>query len=184
MARSKASEREPIREPVRDNIPAGRAVAVGRDGKPVFRRQTNSTDQFYIPPEFIEPGWSMEWKRCSLFGQPQSGYIAENQNNGWAAVNTGRFPGYFLPETTDPNAPVIRGDLMLMERPLSLTEEARKEDRERAQAAVQNRMAQHGLQSKLAGLNGRIEEVRGKDGTFISQERGVIEVDRAEYDLG
>lgn len=73
---------------------------------------------------------------------------------------------------------------MLMERPLSLTEEARKEDRERAQAAVQNRMAQHGLQSKLAGLNGRIEEVRGKDGTFISQERGVIEVDRAEYDLG
>lgn len=174
--RSKPTEREPMAGP-RMEIPAGRAVAVGRDGQPLFRRQTLTTDQFEIPAECKEPGWSLEWKRYTMFGQPDKAYEAALYNNGWRPVPVGRFPGVFMPMETPPEQPITRGDLILMERPETLTKEAREEERRAANDKMRTAIAQHGLGNKL----GRGFEP-DRNNTGISDEKMTVNVS-GDYDL-
>lgn len=185
MARPKNVEREPMREPARPtNAPAGRVVAYNSKGEPVWRRQTEAHDRFHIPDELKQKGWSYEWKAYTIFGQPQRQTLAQYEANGWEMVTHSAFPGVYASASMSQDDPIIVGDLVLMMRADVLTAEARQDEKRRADQAVQSRLSQHGLADKLSGLNGRVQEVRGKDGTFIHQERGAIEVDRAEYDLG
>jgi len=176
MARTKPTERDPMAGP-RIDIPAGRAVAVGRDGQPLFRRQTLSTDQFEIPAECKEPGWTMEWKRYTMFGQPDKAYEATLYNNGWRPIPASRWPGVFMPIETPPETYITRGDLILMERPEALTFEARAEERKAATEKMRTAIAQHGLGNKL----GRGFEP-DRTNTGISDEKMTVNV-TSEYDL-
>lgn len=113
---AKADAREPQREPVH-----GEARRMRR------RRSTVNDDMFYIPVEEIPEGSSYEWKRYSVLGEEQPFYLAQMREQGWEPVNPKRHPNWVPPGYSQPH--IIKGGLILMERPIELTEEARREAR-------------------------------------------------------
>lgn len=139
----RAVEREPIREDVREPIRAGRVQAKGRDGKLLSRKRGNAQDRFYVPPEIIPEGWSYEWKAYTVVGQPQDAHQIHMAENGWTPVPAKRHEGLFMPPGHDGS--ILRDGLILMERPIELTMEARDEDRALSLAQTQAQKEQLGL---------------------------------------
>ena len=89
------------------------------------RKATVNEDQFFIPVEEIPKGSSYEWKRWSISGQTDPFYIAQMREQGWEPVNPKRHPTWVPPGYSEPH--IIKGGMILMERPAELTLEARKE---------------------------------------------------------
>ena len=108
---------------------------------------------FYIPQEMIPAGVDLQWVAIKVAGLPTNGHRVGYEKNGWRAVTTdmfgGRFDGMFMKKGTKGEIHV--GGQVLMERPMELTMEARREER---QAALQAR----GMQEKRL-LSGQLDGV-------------------------
>lgn len=86
-------------------------------------------DPFYVNTKAIPPDVSVEWKRVSNVGEENPFYIAAMREQGWEPVNPREHPDWVpIPPDYQGNT-VVKGGLMLMERPMSLTLEARTEDK-------------------------------------------------------
>ena len=138
------------REIARPTIPTipGRALALNRAGKPIQRAAAETgVDEFYIPPHLPPQGWSWEWKEESVLGEVRQGYAAKLAQVGWEPVMTESYPGVFTPEFDAKGqpvkGPVRRGGLILMERAMALTIEARMDDKRRADEKVGNAKRQY-----------------------------------------
>ena len=112
--------REAIREPVR--------TVAGKT-----RKRKSGSDQYYIDPSLIPPGVSYEWKREATYGAKDYSYTMGLQENGWEPVPAARHPNFMPPGYS---GAIERGGLVLMERPIELTEEARQEDYQNALAPI------------------------------------------------
>lgn len=143
-------ERMPSRMERAEAVPKGRAVAIGRDGKPIWRRVTGNVDQYHVDPRIIPDGWTYEWKRETIYNEPDPAYQAELASNGWTPVPAERHDGIFLPVGT--TGAIRRGGLILMERPSILTEEARREDKRNADAALRSAYEVRGLMNADPGF--------------------------------
>jgi hypothetical protein len=97
----------------------GRAIVIGRDGKPTSRMGDNKIDKFAVQPP---PGWSYQWLADEVLNAPQTASINDMAEAGWTSV----------PQSRHPAIPVRQGGLRLVERPLVLTEEARREEMQMA----------------------------------------------------
>lgn len=134
-----APVREPVREPSRPMIP-GRAVAYNRAGQPIQRTSSAAgVNQFDHPP--APEGWSWEWKAETVLGQPNTAHMAEMRRAGWEPVLYENWPGMFAPVTDadtglPTKGPVRRLNMMLMERQMVLTQEARAEEKRKADDRV------------------------------------------------
>lgn len=168
-------DREPMREEIR--VPRDRAVAVGRDGKPIWRRMT-ARDNYYDTIGTLAPqGWTYEWKTYTVHGMPDPIQQSQAAMAGWTPVPNSRHPGLFGPEYINGkinDEPIIVGASILMERPVELTLEAREEDRKRARDQVYNARAQR----QLDGRRLEAEKV-----TFIREEIGPVETERPKYEI-
>lgn len=123
------------RTPVR----AGRIEALGRSGEVLSRRRTSTGDIFDIPKDLIPVGWEYQWCAVSVTGNAE---ILLDQNlmfaeNGWRSVPSERYPGKFMP--VGHKGSIIRGGQMLMERPKSLSDEARSDDIRAAKQQITDR---------------------------------------------
>lgn len=107
--------------------PEKRNTARGRDGETITRN-VDYGDQFHIPEHFIEKGWSMQWCRESVYNKPDAAEMVRMQHAGWRPVNPDRV-GY---DSAVEGDSLRRDGLILMERPKSLTEEAQRENQEKA----------------------------------------------------
>ena len=137
--------KEPIRETVREPVRAnGRKEVIGRDGKVLSRKRGTNVDRFHVPREMIPDGWSYEWKAQTIFGQENTAHMMHMAENGFTPVPASRHSGYFMPEGYD--GPIIRDNMILMERPLELTNEARYEDETAARTLINSRYQQLGQQ--------------------------------------
>lgn len=132
--KDKGLARAPMREPMRGDLPTDRAVAYSRDGKPIWRHRSSGENRLHVDPKLIPEGWSWEWKRYTTYNAPDPGYQAALARDGWEPVKAENFPGVFLP--VEQTGPIIIDGLILMERPASLTEEARLEEKRKADAAI------------------------------------------------
>ncbi len=145
-----ATSESVAREAVRDSPGSvighnsiGRVEVVTRSGRVVSRASAVSgVDQFFIPPNIIPPGWSWEWKNYTVAGQRTPEYEAEMAQVGWEPVLAESYPGVFLPEGE--KGSIIRKGMILMERPMALTHEARKEEKRRADERVGTALKKHG----------------------------------------
>jgi hypothetical protein len=92
-------------------------------------KSTEHVDQFWVDRAKIPPDVDVEWKRVSNKGEEDPFYIARMREQGWEPVNPLDHPDWVpVPPGYDkPN--IIKSGLMLMERPMSLTLEARAEER-------------------------------------------------------
>lgn len=100
----------------------------------------DGVDEFYIDPSDIPEGWSYEWKRRTVLGAEDPAYQVALARAGWEPVPTSRHPSY-MPMGGD--YPFIeRKGMILMERPLEITEDARGAELRKARMQVRQKEAQ------------------------------------------
>lgn len=75
------------------------------------------------------------WKRYEVFGKRDFSELRGYHDQGWREVQHSDFPGRFAP--VGAQGPVVVKDLILMERPMSLTVSARNEEIDAATRAMQ-----------------------------------------------
>jgi hypothetical protein len=89
-------------------------------------------DKYWAPP--APEGWDYQWKLKSVLNQDDIDRIRQNEMNGWEAVPLSRHPE-LMPRGWKGETIEV-GGLVLMERPLIFTQEAREEERRAAREAV------------------------------------------------
>ena len=102
----------------------------------------DSIDEFYIDPAIIPDGWSYEWKRHTLLGREDPSYQVSLARAGWEAVPASRHPE-MMPVNSKMSL-IERKGMILMERPMSLTNEARDVELRRARMQVRAKEQQLG----------------------------------------
>ncbi len=138
-------EAAPLREPLREPLRAATAEGVeGRNGEILSRQHRGTSDPYAVPGYEIPEGWSYQWVREEVIGQPDKSNVALMHNNGWRRVPDDRHNGKYQP----------RGGLVLCERPKVLTDEAKMDDAAKARELVraQKEALGHALP---AGFSGR-----------------------------
>lgn len=98
------------------------------------RKSTVNENPFDLPLSEIPEGSNYEWKRWSISGQHDPFYIASQRQQGWEPVNPKRHPTWVPPGYNEPH--IVKDGMILMERPMELTLEARKELRQMSKQQV------------------------------------------------
>lgn len=94
----------------------------------------SGTDEFFVEPGIIPDGWSYEWKTKTVLGAEDPAHQVALQRKGWEVVPATRHPEMMPLGYT--GVPITRKGMILMERPLSITEEARSAENRRARLQV------------------------------------------------
>lgn len=162
-------------------VPNNRAVAIGRDGKPIWRHGSavHNEDQFAIPDGIRPDGWSWEWKRYTVLNEPQVAYQAKLSHVGWTYVMAESYPGVFMP--VDKVGPIIRDGMVLMERPEALTEEAKREEKRAADDRISRSRQQHGLAPVSGGVDTDTRAARANTFVKVARDTG-LDIPRPTYD--
>ena len=141
---------DPIRsrDPVREGRPVvrrGAVVAHDREGQVIYRRRDSVSDPFSIPGDLQEPGWDRQWVRVSVHGWEDVDNQVGMQENGWRPISANRpgWEGRFMPSGY--KGAIQKSGLMLMERPMALTEEARNEERRIVKGQTETQRQQFGM---------------------------------------
>lgn len=91
-------------------------------------------DRLKIDPSLIPDGMSAQWVTDSIYGQAMSQHRAEFERKGWTPIHQddfdGQFDGMFMPRGAKGEINV--DGLVLMMRPVEITNKAKYEDRRRA----------------------------------------------------
>jgi hypothetical protein len=100
------------------------------------------SDDFFVPPEYIPDGWSYEWKRKTTVGMEDPAYQVQLARMGWEAVPASRHPS-MMP--SDNRYQLIeRKGMVLMERPVEITDEAKSIEYRKARNQVRQKEEQLG----------------------------------------
>ncbi len=132
----------------------GRVEAMGRDGEVLSRSQIYVTDSFEIEKRLWPKGWDYQWNTISVHGNADVARDQMNfmQSQGWRAVPAERYAGSLLPRGA--KGSIVRGGVILEERPTSLGDEARAEDLRNARKLISDRNES----LKLAGVKASMPE--------------------------
>ncbi len=125
-------------------------IVYGRDGEALCRRIDDSVNPFDLPIEFVETtraeGYDLEWKAEMVHGQDRLTYMAKMHMNGWRPIANKRLPGLYAKEGDEG---AVRYDgMVLMERPMKLTLEARYEEQRKARSQLEIKHESWGISSK------------------------------------
>lgn len=136
-----APSRPEMRPTMREEDPRARAARRAAELRDHHNGDMDDgVDEFYIDPADIPEGWSYEWKRRTVLGAEDPAYQVALARAGWEPVPTSRHPSY-MPMGGD--YPFIeRKGMILMERPLEITEDARNAELRKARMQVRQKEAQ------------------------------------------
>lgn len=136
-----APSRPEMRPTMREEDPRARAARRAAELRDHHNGDMDDgVDEFYIDPADIPEGWSYEWKRRTVLGAEDPAYQVALARAGWEPVPTSRHPSY-MPMGGD--YPFIeRKGMILMERPLEITEDARSAELRKARLQVRQKEAQ------------------------------------------
>jgi hypothetical protein len=95
-------------------------------------------DKYWAPPP--PDGFDYQWKLKSVLNQDDIDRIRQNEMNGWEPVPLSRHPE-LMPRGWKGDTIEV-GGLVLMERPMMFTQEAREEERRLAKEAVYTKESQ------------------------------------------
>jgi hypothetical protein len=111
------------------------------------------SNRFEFDRSLVPTGMHYEWKRATLYGQEDTENLVNLEQNGWACVPPDRHPELSGRRATV-NGEIRRGGLVLMERPMEITEEARDLDTFAARNQVATQIQRLGLEGKRAAGKG------------------------------
>ena len=100
----------------------------------------DTVDKFWFDPSKVPDGWHYEWKEYMVMGKIDPSRQIELARTGWEAVPASRHPGEMPAGSTDPF--IIRDGVRLMERPMEVTEMARKFESRAARDQMRNKREQ------------------------------------------
>jgi len=124
----------------REESPRDRAAKRAAELRGHLGSMDQGTDDFFVPPEFIPDGWSYEWKRKTNVGMEDPAYQVALARMGWEPVPASRHPS-MMPDGNKYQI-IERKGMVLMERPLEITEEARQIERNLARNQIRQKEAQ------------------------------------------
>jgi len=131
---------EAARDVTRENPRPGAVFATGRDGATLTRRRLATGDPLDVPMAEIPQGWSYQWNVVTILNKPAGEVIQGDlrmYQNGWRPVPASRHAGRWTPVGYEGD--IVVDGLRLEERPLSLTQDASKEDTAHGRALVRDR---------------------------------------------
>lgn len=96
----------------------------------------DTADEFYAPKP--PAGWSYEWKRKSTMNQEDQTHMNHCLRTGWTPVPTSRHPEMMGAGTKGDTA-IERKGMILMERPLKITEHVRQNEERKAFAEIKQK---------------------------------------------
>jgi len=134
--------RPALRPKMKEEDPRSRAAKRAAEIRGNIGSMDDGVDNFFVDPSIVPPGWSYEWKRHTVAGAEDPSYAVSLARKGWEPVEPGRHPDMMPTNTKDQY--ITRKGMILMERPMELTEEARRVDERRARLQVRNKEAQLG----------------------------------------
>jgi hypothetical protein len=135
-----APPRAPERPEMVTDDPRARAAKRAAELRGHLGSLDEGTDDFYIPAHYVPDGWSYEWKRKLTMGQEDPAYQVSIARKGWEPVPASRHPS-MMPDGNKYQI-IERKGMILMERPLEITEEAQRAERRRAQLQVRQKEEQ------------------------------------------
>lgn len=157
--------------PIRDETVASEPV---REKKTRTRKGVG-IDQFHIPGDMIPDGIDLQWNTDSVLGQPSAQERSRMEQQGWEAVTPnmfeGRFDGMFMRKGHQGEINV--GGLVLMWRPMELTQEARAEELAAARQARRTEERKM-VTGAIDGVNPEMfnpNHGSAKSQTFLNKER-------------
>lgn len=101
----------------------------------LYRNRPDDGYDYSIDLSIVPAGWSYEWKRRSVFGKPDTRHMNGLGQNHWKDVPASRHPDV---ATEEPTGSIVVDGMVLMERPLYLTKEARQESLVKAHDQVRS----------------------------------------------
>jgi hypothetical protein len=160
---SAAQSPPPVAPKPREEDPRARAARRAME----LREQTSSdddgADKFYVDPKIIPDGWSYEWKMFTVLGKENPSYQIAMAHKGWEAVPRSRHP-HLMPINYQGET-IEREGMLLMERPLEITQEARARDQRIARAQVR------GKEEQLGGAPAGTFERSNKDQSLVKVKK-------------
>lgn len=133
-------------------------------------------DKFAFDLSIVPPGWSYEWKRFTVLGATDPSYQVSLAQRGWEAVPAHRHPE-MMPLGYD-GATIDRDGQRLMERPLTITEDARDREKQEARELVRGKEQQ--ITGNPAGDNSPFErDNKGKPLNAIKKSYEAMEIPKA-----
>jgi hypothetical protein len=135
-----ASELNSNRPAMRDDDPRTRAAKRAAELRENRDESYDGTDEYYIDQSVIPDGWSYEWKRKFVLNQEDISHTMALKRSGWEEVPTSRHPEMMAVGSQEPF--IIRKGMVLMERPLEITVEARAKLQREARDAVRGKEEQ------------------------------------------
>lgn len=169
----------PVTPLVGPQPPPGRAVALDRDGNPIWRHTPQGgTDPFAIDPVIMPAGWVYEWKRYSVMNQPDHTYHAKLHRSGWRPVHADKHDGVFLPPGT--TGSIIVDGLILMEIPVALYGEAKQDEKRAADDVMRKARTERGLQIPQGTQGVTTGTAAAQGATFINVTRAFASAEDKE----
>jgi hypothetical protein len=104
-------------------------VIRGRSGEILTRTRVSAhgfVNEFDIPHEARDKDWDLYWARSTCHGKPDQANINALYDNGWRPASPTNYPR-ILPDLAG-KATIERDGLMLMERPMALTQQSLAEN--------------------------------------------------------
>lgn len=105
-------------------------------------------DKFYVPPELIPDGFSVEWKRMTVLGKrtpDQNTYERNLAKTRWEPVSLAAHPSFrkLVSKSFDGDSIENEG-MILMIRPTVISEKVRQIQKYKADSQLKDKMAQLG----------------------------------------
>jgi hypothetical protein len=170
MASAKTAVRAPVREKEKDLKPG---EFRSRSGE-ILRFRPTGGNQFDIPEDLMEEGYTYQWQAQSIYNEP-SNDLAQMYANGWRYVTSDSRVGQFFLLPNENADCIVRGGLVLMERPAELT------DLYVAETDRLTRLQYEGLMNKSSDLSVPDSfENKGKD---VSRERRLVRASKVADEL-
>lgn len=132
----------PVAPKPREEDPRARAARRALELREQATSDDDGVDKFYIDPKLIPDGWSYEWKTYTVLGKENPSYQVAMAHKGWEAVPRSRHP-HLMPLNYQGET-IEREGMILMERPLEITQEAKARDLRLARAQVRGKEEQLG----------------------------------------
>jgi hypothetical protein len=130
----------------------------------------------HIPASDFPDQFDLTWVTDSVLGQPQGSHRMRREQRGWVPVHGedfgGKYDGRFTPKGTQGEINV--DGMVLMARPKSWSEKARKEDQRAAQQAVAIKAQQLG-RGALPGVSGA-DHVSAKNFNHLRKHHEPLQV--------
>lgn len=175
-----ATNRAPLKDEIEQRAPQ-RPESAYPGLPPGFVLHEDTGDKFHIPSEDIPDGQDYQWAALTVMGKVDSQAMANFARNRWTPVPLSRHPHYGTDgglidgqkgtrigkESIVYEECIIREGMLLMERPMAITQFVRQHEKKKADDQVINQMQRVKMapEGTLSGVNKQrnVSITRGRD---------------------